>query len=45
LAKSAEFQPVSGMFDIDKADAAVDGLAATHGLSVMRLTPYLTVLR
>jgi transmembrane sensor len=45
LAGSAGMQPVSGVFDMDKVDAAVQGLAATHGLRVTRITRFLTVLR
>jgi transmembrane sensor len=36
---------VSGEFVPDKVDAGVEGLAATQGLTVTHLTPYLIVLR
>jgi transmembrane sensor len=37
--------PVSGVIDLDRLDEGIAALAATHGLTVHRLTPYLTVLR
>jgi transmembrane sensor len=39
------FQPISGVVDLDRLDQGIAALAATHGLSAFRLTPYLTVLR
>ncbi|MBP5855900.1 FecR domain-containing protein [Marivibrio halodurans] len=39
------FDAVSGAFDIDHVPAAVDGLAATHGLSVTRIAGLITILR
>jgi len=36
---------VSGVFAVDELDQGLDGLAATQGLSVTRLTPYLVLLR
>lgn len=38
-------QPVSGTFAIGRADDAIAALAATHDLSVTRLSPHLTILR
>ena len=38
------YDRVSGGFDIDRLDAAISGLAATHGLTVTGLGPYLLVL-
>ena len=37
--------PVSGVIDLDRLDEGIAALAATHGLTVHHLTPYLTVLR
>jgi transmembrane sensor len=37
--------PVSGIIDLDRLDEGLAALAATHGLTAHRLTPYLTVLR
>ena len=37
--------PVSGVIDLDRLDEGLAALAATHGLTAHRLTPYLTVLR
>ena len=36
---------VSGVIDLDRLDEGIAALAATHGLAVQHLTPYLTVLR
>jgi transmembrane sensor len=36
---------VSGVFAINELDLGLDGLAATQGLSVTRVTPYLVFLR
>ena len=41
----ADYRSVSGAFDLETIDAAVAGLAATHGLSVTEVTPYLLILR
>lgn len=38
-------RPVSGVFDIGHIDEAVDALAATQGLEVYTVTPFLTLLR
>lgn len=38
------YRPVSGAFDLQNVDAAVAGLAATHGLSVTAVTDYLLIL-
>lgn len=40
----ADYRSVSGAFDLETIDAAVAGLAATHGLSVTEVTPYLLIL-
>ena len=40
----AGYRSVSGAFDLETIDAAVAGLAATHGLSVTEVTPYLLIL-
>lgn len=37
--------PVTGVIAIDRLDEGLAALAATHGLTTHRLTPYLTVLR
>ena len=37
--------PVTGVIDLDRLDEGLAALAATHGLTVHRLTPFLTVLR
>lgn len=39
------YQSVSGAFDVTNLDAAIAGLAATHGLKVTKITPYLLILR
>jgi transmembrane sensor len=36
---------VSGVFSVDELDHGLEGLAATQGLSVTRVTPYLVFLR
>ena len=36
---------VSGVFAVDQLDQGIEGLAATQGLSVSYLTPYLMILR
>ena len=38
-------QPVSGVIDIDRLGEGLAALAATHGLSAIEVTPFLTVLR
>jgi transmembrane sensor len=38
-------EPVSGVIDLDRLDQGLAALAATHGLTVHHLTPFLTVLR
>ncbi|KZD07849.1 FecR family protein [Oceanibaculum pacificum] len=38
-------RPVSGVFATDALDGAVDALAQTQGLRVLRVTRYLTILR
>lgn len=45
LADSTRLRSVSGAFDIDSIDAAIAGLAATHGLKVTTITDYLVILR
>lgn len=45
LGDPARYRPVSGVFATDRLDEALSGLAATHGLTATRLTPYLLVLR
>lgn len=45
LGNDGRFRPVSGVIDLEKLDQGLAALAATHGLSVIELTPYLTVLR
>ena len=45
LADSRTTAPVSGIIEIDRLDEGIAALAATHGLTAHRLTPYLTVLR
>jgi predicted methyltransferase len=45
LGSARRLRSVSGAFDIDGIDAAIAGLAATHGLTVTRITDYLVVLR
>ena len=42
--ESEDYRPVSGAFDLRNVDAAVAGLAATHGLSVTAVTDYLLIL-
>jgi transmembrane sensor len=37
-------EKVSGAFDIDKVPAALQGLAATHGLKVTSVSSYLTIV-
>lgn len=37
--------PVTGVIDLDRLDEGLLALAATHGLTVHHLTPFLTVLR
>lgn len=39
------YKPISGVIDLDKLDEGIAALAATHGLTMLQLTPYLTVLR
>lgn len=45
LLADGPYESVSGAFDIAGVDAAVAGLAATHGLGATEITPYLLVLR
>lgn len=45
LGDATRYRPVSGVFSIEKLDEALAGLAATHGLSVTRLTDRLVMLR
>jgi transmembrane sensor len=45
LGESRAYRPVSGVIDLQKLDDGIAALAATHGLRVVHLTPYLTVLR
>ena len=45
LADARLAAPVSGIIDLDRLDEGIAALAATHGLTAHRLTPYLTVLR
>lgn len=39
------FQPVSGRVDLGRLDEGIATLAATHGLRVQHITPWLTVVR
>ncbi|MBN9530453.1 MAG: FecR domain-containing protein [Alphaproteobacteria bacterium] len=41
----ATLRPVSGIFATDRIDAAIAGLAATHGLTVSHVGSLLTILR
>lgn len=45
VGKVSDFEPVTAKFSIADLDAGIDALAATHGLSVTRLTDYLLVVR
>ena len=45
MADDANFRSVSGAFDVRNIDAAVAGIAATHGLTVTAFTPLLLILR
>ena len=45
MAGGGDYRAVSGAFDVGNVDAAIAGIAATHGLSVTELTPYLLILR
>lgn len=45
LDNGTAYQSVSGTFSIDEVDAAIAGLAATHGLKVTQITEYLLILR
>ena len=45
LGDAARLRPVSGVFALDRLDEAIDGLAATQGLSVTRITSRLVILR
>lgn len=38
------YRDVGGVFALDDVDSAAAGLAATHGLTVLEITPYLMVL-
>lgn len=44
MGEGDDYRPVSGAFDLQNVDAAVAGLAATHGLSVTAVTDYLLIL-
>jgi transmembrane sensor len=44
LGDATRYRPVSGVFSLNGLDEALDGLAATQGLTVTRLTDYLLVL-
>jgi transmembrane sensor len=43
--KDQDLRPVSGVIDLDRLDEGLQALAATHGLTVVTLGPFLTVLR
>jgi transmembrane sensor len=45
LGDALSYAAVSGAFDIDRIDDAVAGLAATHGLGITEVTPYLLIVR
>lgn len=45
LHDGADLQPVTARVALDDLDGGIDALAATHGLSVIRLTPFLAILR
>jgi transmembrane sensor len=45
LGGSRAYRPVSGVIDLQKLEDGITALAATHGLTAVHLTPYLTVLR
>ncbi len=45
LGAGRAYQSISGVIDLDKLDEGIAALAATHGLTVVHLTPYLTLLR
>lgn len=45
LGSGAAYRSVSGAFDVGDVDGAIAGLAATHGLRVTMITPYLVILR
>jgi transmembrane sensor len=45
LGAGRAYRPVSGVIDLQKLEDGIKALAATHGLAVVHLTPYLTVLR
>ncbi len=45
LGEGRRLKPVSGVIDLDKLDQGLAALAATHGLTVVEVTPYLTLLR
>jgi len=38
-------RPVSGVIDLDRLDEGLQALATTHGLTVVSISPFLTVLR
>ncbi|WP_158085762.1 FecR family protein [Henriciella aquimarina] len=44
LMTEGPFDRVSGVFSVDHAQAAIETLAATHGLRVNRVTPWLVIL-
>lgn len=45
LGDGTDFESVSGAFDVESVDAAIAGIAATHGLAATELTRYLLILR
>lgn len=45
LGGAQAYQPVSGVIDLERLEDGIAALAATHGLTVTRVTPYLTVVR
>ena len=45
LREGRHFSAVSGVIDLDRLDEGLAALAATHGLTAVEMTPYLTVLR
>jgi len=40
-----DLRPVTGVIDLDRLDEGLAALAATHDLSLLQVTPFLTVLR
>jgi transmembrane sensor len=45
LGGAGAHQPISGIIDLDRLKDGIAALAATHGLSVVEVTPFLTILR